>query len=64
METNTDTPAGGHDGLAMLEAELMALSSNLAELQATLLTLLEAMQMQLALEVGAPKAGDQAVRWN
>jgi hypothetical protein len=64
METNTGALAGGDDGLAMLEAELVALSSNLAELKDALAMLLEAMQMQLALELGAPKSGDQAVRWN
>lgn len=64
METNSGASAGGHGDLAKLEAELMALSSNLAELEATLRTLLETMQMQLALELGAPKAGDRAVRWN
>jgi hypothetical protein len=56
--------AGGDDGLALLEAELATLSSNLLELKATLAALLETMQMQVALELGAPKAGDQAVRWN
>ena len=64
METNNGAFAGGEDGLTLLEAELAALSSNLAELKATLVELLETMRMQLALEVGAPQAGDQAVRWN
>ena len=64
METNTGALAGGDDGLAMLEAELLVLSSNLAELKDALAMLLEAMQIQLALELGAPKSGDQAVCWN
>jgi hypothetical protein len=64
MKTIDGAFAGGDEGLALLEAELMALSSNLADLKAALVVLLEAMQMQFALELGAPKAGDQAVRWN
>ena len=64
METDTGALAAGDDGLAMLEAELVALSSNLAELKDALAMLLEAMQMQLALELGAPKPGDPVVRWN
>ena len=63
METHNSALAGD-DGLAALEAELAALSSNLADLQASLVALLEAMQMQFALELGAPRAGDQAVRRN
>jgi hypothetical protein len=64
MDINDGAFAEGEERLALLEAELAALSSNLAELKATLAALLEAMQMQFALELGAPKAGDQAVRWN
>lgn len=64
MDTNYGQFAGAEDGLALLDVELAALSDNLAELKATLAELLETMQMQLALEVGAPQAGDQAVRWN
>ena len=52
------------DGLALLETELAALSSNLSELQAALVTLVETMQMLCALELGARQAGDQTVRWN
>ena len=64
MNTKNGAFADGDDGLALLEAELAVLSTNLAELKAVLITLLEAMQMQFALDLGAPKAGDQAVRWN
>ena len=64
MNTDDGAFAGSDDGLALLEAELAALSSNLAELKTTLVELLETMQMQFALELGAPQAGDQAVRWN
>jgi hypothetical protein len=64
METNNSAFAREEDGLALLEAELAALSNNLAELKSTLVELLETMQMQFALELGAPPAGDQAVRWN
>jgi hypothetical protein len=64
METNDGAFAAGEDGFALLEAELAALSNNLAELKSTLVELLETMQMQFTLELGAPRAGDQAVRWN
>ena len=64
MDKHNGAFAGGDDGLASLEAELATLSSNLADLKASLVELLEAMRMQLALELGAPQAGDQAVRWN
>jgi hypothetical protein len=64
METNTGAPTSGEDGLALVEAELAALTNHLAELKAALAELLETMQMQFALELGAPPAGDQAVRWN
>jgi hypothetical protein len=64
METNNGAFAEGDDSLALLEAELAMLSSNLAELKSTLVELLEAMQIQFALELGAPQVGDQAVRWN
>jgi len=64
METNNGAFAAGDDRLAALETELATLSSNLAELKASLVALLEAMRMQLALELGAPQPGDQAVRWN
>jgi hypothetical protein len=55
---------GAYDGLALLQAELTALSSNLVELKNTLIELLEAMQLQFALELGAPQTGDQTVRLN
>jgi hypothetical protein len=64
METNNGAFAEDDDGLALLEVELAALSNNLAELKSSLVELLETMQMQLALELGAPQAGDPAVRWN
>jgi hypothetical protein len=64
METNNGPFASGEDGLALLEAELAALSDNLAELKATLVELLETMRTQIVLELGAPAAGDHAVRWN
>jgi hypothetical protein len=64
MEMNNGTFAGGDDGLAQLEAELATLSHTLAELKTTLIELLEAMQLQFAIELGAPAAGDQQVRLN
>ena len=64
METSNGAFAGDDGGLTLLEVELAALSSNLAELKSSLVELLETMQVQLALELGAPQAGDQAVRWN
>ena len=54
----------GEDGLAQLEAELATLSRTLEELKSSLIALLETMQIQFALELGAPQAGDQTVRLN
>ena len=65
MGTNGEafTPEGDAE-LALLEAELAVLISSLEALKIALAALLESMQMQHALELGAPQAGDQTVRWN
>ncbi|HEX9442282.1 MAG TPA: hypothetical protein VF909_21520 [Roseiflexaceae bacterium] len=56
--------SGDDTGLALLEAELAALMSNLEQLKIALAELLAAMQLQCALERHAPEEGDQMVRWN
>ena len=56
--------SGDDTGLARLEAELASLMSNLEQLKSALAELLTAMQLQCALERGAPEEGDQMVRWN
>jgi len=61
-----DTPSADGDaaGLARLEAELALLTDSLSALKAALTELMDAMQLQVELELGAPQTGDQAVRWN